>query len=1420
MNTNQYLGIDCGSVTLKIIIMDESGHQLYRSCKRTNGDPIKALLSMFKSVIKDDAIEENKNINGIYITGSGRHLIKSIIGGYDVNEITAHGTASAYFHPESRTVIEIGGQDSKLIILKKVNSHKAPLIIDSQMNDICAAGTGSFLDQQAFRLGIGINALSEKAMFSKNPAKISGKCSVFAKTDLIHMQQSGMAVEDMSAGLCKSVARTYIENMVRGRKICKPILLQGGVAKNEGVKKSFMELLALSDGELIIPKYYQEMGAIGAILHGIKKKKFSDQISINQLIERIGKYRVVKNKGVNLKPLTKDNIISSLKAYEFDPSAGYDKAYMGIDVGSVSVKVVIVDIDKNMLYKHYTVTKGNPIESVRKCFMHIQKKFPNGIDIDGVGVTGSGRDYIANFINADFVMNEITAQAKGTALLMPDTDVIIEIGGQDSKYIRLHDSVVTEFMMNKTCAAGTGSFLSEQCDRLSMPLADFSAIAFMAENPVDMGTRCTVFMETDCIHYQQQGHKKEDILAGLSYSIAKNYIEKVVGNKSLEGKVVIQGGIAFNKSVVSAFSHILNKKIMIAPHHEVTGAMGMAIYTAENMNRSKTRFVGLDLENRIVKTKIKECKDCSNMCSLVHVFYNNSERAIHGSMCGKYEKNKSVKQYKGENYFKKREKLLLSFEKLSGDVEKTIGIPSILLFHELYPMWAAFFDSLNCKVVLSEKMSESIYKKGISKVLVDTCYPLRCIYGAVIDLIEKGVDRIFIPYVLNMSTISECTQYSHNCQYVQQVADFINSSMDVNILTHTVRMHEGESSTRKAFVDLGRMLGVSRSESLHAFKQAYAAQNAFYDGCEQLGREALAAMKSQRKILVLIGHSYILHDTYFNLNLVKRLAKSGIPAIPSDILPIHLKTVDNAAIDLAWKTNNSAVKALNYIHRHNLVHKTKLLPVIITQFGCAADSMLIPFVKDLFGNNPWLEIEVDEHNSIHGIMTRCEAFWESIPENIDARPAFYNIERLFDTQIDIKRIRKENRKVLIFHMCESFCAIPHVLKKHGIESEMIGKTSTYSNDLGRKYASENHCRTFQVVLGDCIAAAQSHNFDPEQNAILMINYDDACRVALFKYLCPKLLKEHGVGELKMFCVTIDDPLDWIGTFGINIATDLWNGLVAADFLSRYRYQLRPYEVQIGAIEIAYGAAKEALFNSIYEGQLLKGFRQAMEILKKVPVKECNLVHIGVVGDAFTRVHEYGMMDIFRTIERMEGVLIIPPSWNDFISYGAEQRVYEFIRKKKYFNALKAKFGSSNINRLKREIQAIASTYSEMFDEPDNAMLTEYAKPYVNVNVAPVIPSMFVGKTVDFVKNKNVHGLINAYGFNCSLGKISTACINRMRQDYSDIPMLTVIDDGLQQTNIQTRVEAFMQQAWYYKRECEKMNKAGYSKEYYPEEIEW
>lgn len=1391
-----YLGIDCGSVSLKVAIINSNKQLVWKDYQKTHGQPLSVLQKTFQKIF--DILKTNE-FERIVTTGSGRKIFAEMLNAEPVDEITTHGLAAAFFFPEARSVIEIGGQDSKLIFLDKSESGET-CIVESSMNDLCAAGTGSFLEQQSFRMGISIEELSQKAYQSANPAKIAGRCSVFAKTDMIHLQQDGVSIEDLSAGLCEAVVRTYIESVVKSRCLRKPILFQGAVSRNIGMKKAFAKVLSIDESDIIIPEHADIMGAIGSALYAIKKSNYKKQTK-KDILDNINNISLIR-KNLMILPRIDRAFIEHVtdKDYKSDIT-NYNEVYLGIDIGSVSAKIAVIDKNKRLIYKYYTEICGEPLEAVKKCLSSFYKTITinKNIIVRGVGVTGSGRNYIANYIGADVIKNEITAQATAAANLVPDVDTIIEIGGQDSKYIKMNNGAVVDFVMNKTCAAGTGSFLAEQADRLGVSLSSFSDTAINAKKPVDMGTRCTVFIESDLIHHQQNNTPKEDMLAGLSYSVAKNYLEKVSGNRPIGKKIVFQGGVAFNESVVAAFGQLLNKTIVIPPHHEITGALGIAYIALQELQKGKhSRFIGFDLENRIIEKNNSRCEACSNICKITQVKYNDGQESIYGGTCGKFEKDKTVGLPNITNYFEEREKLLMSYD-IKGDAHKeTIGIPKMLLFHELFPMWSVFFNNIGYRIEISDQYSKQVYEEGLSKILVDTCFPIKAIFGAVENLKKRGIQKIFIPYILDMPDEGYKTKFSLNCQYVQQIPDFIRSSTDTDILTATVRMKQETNNLDTAFIELGKQLGVSKSDAVIAIDKAIQAQKEFLHKCKELGNEALSELKIFDKTFVLIGHPYIIHDKFFNLNLAKRLAKIGIPAIPADLLPLEDSNTHSMNIDLIWKTNNRSVNAVEFIQKYNLNHYNKLLPVLLTTYGCASDSMLTPYLADILGKNPWLEIEMDEHNSISGALTRCEAFWESVKISDNASPSFINTDKYNSKSRTLKDIKREDRTLYIYPVSEAFVGIKDVLENYGVKCEMIPETTHMSDMLGRAHANEKHCRTYQVVLGDYMSVTRSEGFNPNKGAFFTFEYEDACRLALFKSLHEMVLKENGAGDFCMIAPVVDSSIDWFKIFGAMAARDMWMSLICYDYLSRYKYQVRPFEKIKGSVERAHEEALETMREGIKKKRMLKYFEKGMDIIKNVEVASRELVNIGIVGDAFTRVHKYGMNEIFDGIEKMGGCVILPPSWHDFVSYGSARRARTLWERGKYLKSGLEYCGSNGLIIYKKRIEKIAAKYSVMFPDQDNDWLTQNASKYVNPDIAAVIPSMFVGKCVDFVENKRVDGLLNAYGYNCNLGKTSTACYNRLRISNQNIPMLTFVDDGLLQTNMSTRLESFMNQAWAFR----------------------
>ncbi|MCP4704424.1 MAG: hypothetical protein GY865_07420, partial [candidate division Zixibacteria bacterium] len=590
---NLSIGIDIGSVSVKVAALDQSGNILKTIYRRYHGRPFQVL----KEILDDGFKEFLSNKVQLGFTGIGGRVGAEILGGQSFGEITCIASANYILLPEVQSIIEMGGEDSKYIQV----APEKKVVVDFSMNNLCAAGTGSFLDQQAGRMKISIDKeFGQMALKSKNPPRIAGRCSVFAKSDMIHLQQIATPDFDIVAGLCYAVARNFKSSIARGKKFIPPIAFEGGVAANPGVIRAFKDILDIEHNDLIIPEYYNVMGAIGA---AIEARADSTQKQIKVETEKITGYLNYRNlPEAGLSQLSFDHPDS--KYYSVTQGLSQKKfsnleVYLGLDVGSLSTNLVLIDKDKNVISRRYLMTEGRPIEAVRRGLSEIDAEVGDKVEVVGVGTTGSGRYLIGDFVGADIVKNEITAQATAAINIDPKVDTIFEIGGQDSKYISLCNKTVIDFEMNKACAAGTGSFLQEQAEKLEINIEqEFGDRALSSECPVGCGERCTVFMESDLISHQRRGAKTNDIVAGLAYSIVSNYLTKVVGDRKIGDNIFFQGGVAWNRGVVAAFEKMTGKTITVPPHHDITGAIGAALLAIEEDSSKKTNFRGFDLSTR------------------------------------------------------------------------------------------------------------------------------------------------------------------------------------------------------------------------------------------------------------------------------------------------------------------------------------------------------------------------------------------------------------------------------------------------------------------------------------------------------------------------------------------------------------------------------------------------------------------------------------------------------------------------------------------------------------------------------------------------------------------------------------------------------------------------------------------------------
>ena len=1398
METKLILGIDIGSVSVKIALLPTVGaiHELplqqgntsksiiYHSYTRHEGQPYKVLLAELQKLFQSF---DYKEISGPAVTGTGGKLASELLGGKFVNEVIVRVKATSLLHPEVRSIVEMGGEDSKLLLLKEDSQAGALLLDDFSMNTLCAAGTGSFLDQQAKRLKVNIeDEFGELALKSKNPPRIAGRCSVFAKSDMIHLQQIATPDYDIVAGLCYAMARNFKSNIARGKELKRKVSFQGGVASNLGMVKAFRDIFALGEDELIIPQFHKEMGAIGAALNlsANEKVEFKGLSNLEEYLSA-PKDRKGKEKLYFSHPDTKH--YSETLAFEV-PEGEEIPAYLGIDVGSLSTNVVVIDKYKKVLSRRYLMTEGRPIEAVRRGLDEVGKEIGDKVKILGVGTTGSGRYLTGDFVGADIVYNEITAQARAAVEFDPGVDTIFEIGGQDSKYISLEKGIIVDFEMNKVCAAGTGSFLQEQAEKLNIKIEEeFGALALGSGCPVNCGERCTVFMESDLNAHQQAGVSRDDLVAGLAYSIVYNYLNKVVGKKKIGNKIFFQGGVAWNKGVVAAFEKVLDKKITVPPHHDVTGAIGVAILALEKNIPGKTNFKGFDLSRRKYELESFECQDCVNRCEIKKVSVEKEKPLFYGSRCEKYDVERKDHQRSGiPDLFEEREKLLFSIHRDFVSPRKKkgkVGIPRALFFYELFPFWAALFENLGYEVVLSDRTNKRIIRQGVEIVPAETCYPIKVALGHIQNLLEKKVDYVLFPSLINLKKDNPSSE-SYCCPYVQAFPYILKATYDfknkgIKFLSAPVHFQKGRNRLLKELSRLCRDLKVSKPKLKKAFRKAEDCQAEFCRRISSRGEEVLKSFG--KRAIVVVGRPYNTCDPFLSLELSRKLKALNSLAIPQDFLPFRTSQYNSVASSMYWKYGQRILSAAEFIK-----DTPGLYPVYVTNFGCGPDSFILHFFKHDLGGKPFLQLELDEHSADAGIITRCEAFLDSL-ENYD--------ETKTSTPVQALSFHTDGHKKVLYipYMAEHAFALRSAFSACGIKAEVMPESDEITLNLGRKYTSGKECYPCVLTTGDIVKLIQDPDFDRENSAIFMPKAEGPCRFGQYQNLQRMILDELGYKEIPIFSPDSRDSYSRFLNLDEKFRRTAWRGIVLVDLLNKLLWKTRPYESDSGETGKAYQKCLEEICWTIEQKKSLKrllGFIQKSFAEIKV-AKNGKKPLIGVVGEIYIRANRFANHNIVKKIEDLGGEARVAPlaEWFFYTNFMYKKRSLSEKRFKEYVKAaLKDRVQKKDEEGFYERLSEILEKEHELPVED----ILELASPYLHFTFGGEA-ILSIGKSIDFIR-KGFSGVINTMPFTCMPGTIVTAISRKLREKYDNFPWLDIAYEGLEDANELTRLEAFMYQA--------------------------
>ena len=970
------IGIDAGSTTLKCIVLNEEDKILYSNYER------------HYSKVREKLIEELENIKGIIenkkfkiaITGSAGYGISKEYNLPFVQEVFATTLAIKRYYDDVDVAIELGGEDAKIIFLTGG--------FEERMNSSCAGGTGAFIDQMAHLMGLTVDEMDNLSLKHENIYEIASRCGVFAKTDIQPLLNQGARKEDISASVFQSVVNQTIGGLAQGRSIEGKIMFLGGpLYFCKGLRERFIKTLKLKDNDVVSPENAQVFVAIGSAIYSKEdNKKYEYEELLNIIKENHNEISTMNiidplfNSEEEYNEFKERHQKAEVKVSDISNYAG--EAYIGIDAGSTTTKVVLMDKDDNILYEYYGSNKGNPIEVVKKELKHIYNICGEKIKIMGSAVTGYGEELIKKAFSVDFGIVETVAHYIAASHFNPKVDFILDIGGQDIKCFKIKDGIVANIMLNEACSSGCGSFIESFANQMGYDVETFSKLGLFAKHGADLGSRCTVFMNSSVKQAQKEGATVEDLSAGLSVSVVKNALYKVIRAKSLDelGKnIIVQGGTMYNDTILRAFEKELGINVIRPSISGLMGAYGCALY-AKRKNLKESKIISKeDLESFTHKSKIAKCGLCTNRCNLTINIFNDGEKYISGNRCEKPTGNKKSKSI--PNMYQYKYKKLREYESLDEGKRGTIGLPMVLNMYENIPLWATFFKELGFKVVLSDESNKKMYLKGQHTIPSDTvCYPAKLAHGHIENLISKNIEHIFYPcmsYNFDEGISDNC----FNCPVVAYYPELLKTNVKElnsnNFMMEYLSLNNKKLLSKQLYEILNKTFGdIKQKEVKNALEKAYIEYEKYTKHIKEKGEEFIEyAKNNNKKVIVVAGRPYHI-DPEINHGIDKVLSSLGIVVLTEDSIEVsHEKPKVN--ILNQWTYQARLYNAAYYVAKNKDMELIQLV-----SFGCGTDAITSDEVKDILerNNKIYTQLKIDETNNLGAAKIRIRSLLEAIAQ--------------------------------------------------------------------------------------------------------------------------------------------------------------------------------------------------------------------------------------------------------------------------------------------------------------------------------------------------------------------------------------------------------------------------------------------------------
>ncbi|MBN2659338.1 MAG: hypothetical protein JXR86_19945 [Spirochaetales bacterium] len=1358
------VGIDIGSKTLKAAVLNRGAiEETFILDHRGN------LPEALKTVL--ERIGEKFGISKKYTYGiCGTSELEGI---KTVDSILASVEANRFLQTDCRNIMGIGCETFYLIILDEKGNYK-----EHRVNPMCASGTGSFLDQQAERIGLTIEELSEKAYaFKGKRPSIATRCAVFAKSDIIHAQADGYERDAIAAGLCEGMAASILTQLKKGRDLSGGIVLTGGVSRNRMIASEIADRV---DGEIKILEHSTVFNAIGAAILG-EEAGLEPRVLMDAMRRVHERRKPLTISLTDYPDFSGDNIYrkDGVEISEYaDLRGDRREIIIGIDIGSTSTKAAVIDYGSSeILAGLYTRTAGAPVEASRKLLGLIGELFSGTeLIIRGVGTTGSGRILVNEILGADLVVNEITAHARGALFLDPDVDTIIEIGGQDSKFTQLENGEVVNAAMNYVCAAGTGSFIEEQAVRLGITLDEIPDLAMGRKAPYT-SDRCTVYMERDLNLFQVEGFDKAEIITAVLHSVRDNYLSKVVGKLPLGNRIFFQGATARNKALVAAFEQHIGKPVSVSPYCHLTGALGTAVML-QAMNLEKSNFAGLDFT---FTTDRETCSLCHNRCEL-SLYKVGDRTTAWGLKCGRdYEDKKFAARKSISDLEKRFAKAFRSDKDYEMERPVRIGLVKSLYHAEFYPLFEDYFRSLGCEVVL-ESSSAAVQKEGSKLVNSDFCAPMGMVHGMVNSLLKRGVDLVFLPALVNEKSLvdgedrsplfREKARDSYFCYYSSYAPSIIRNVFDSEagekIIAPNLYMDEQSPEELGAVVAASLAVQLGEEESVLAAQFA-GSLNTFRENQEQWkkeGRKVLDSGENEMKIM-LLGRPYSIYDKQMNLGIPLKLEELGFDLIYQSMA--EGKTGDCPVAErfmekMHWFYGQEILRAAEYAAKSHNIY-----PVFLSFFRCSPDSYLLTYVKEIFKayNKPYLVVQLDEHTSDVGYQTRIEAAVDTFRSHFRKTAPASPVEDKRDYSApfapgDTVLVPFVSDIVSILQ-AEAFAANGFQASVIPLEQSMINR--------GYRYASGGECMPNVAIIGSVMEHIERNNLDPTRCTVYLPGLCMSCNFNQYAVLIDNASENSEFRGLKVYNGNMMQKIDNVSK---EMNTMIMEAGIVGSLLYKLYFRFAPYEKVKGTAKGALNRSIDIVKKAMGERKsLMDALREVRTLFEKLELADIPRKPRAIlVGDFYAKYNNILNQNLADDILELGAEVIIP---------AFTETVNHFLYEDAVRDSANRKFHKGFVLFEKRYELVFKGMLDEDIMEPPMEECAKLADRYSYDRALAGETAISLGRVVYMLEKRQVEAIVHINPVFCCPGVVSSSIFQRIKEDYK-VPVIDLFYDGNNKPN--------------------------------------